>query len=83
MGHHGAATSPPAYFVLTAGQTSKTITVSVKQDKTGEADETFFVDLTSIVNGLPKKGRGVGTILNDDYVAQSATLLAKTVTKRA
>ena len=48
------------------GKTSQAVTVQVVRDKVKEADETFFVDLTGVVNALIKKSRGVGTILNDD-----------------
>lgn len=48
------------------GQTSKTITVSVRGDKKAEADETFFVNLSSAQNALFGDGQGVGTIVNDD-----------------
>jgi Calx-beta domain/FG-GAP-like repeat len=48
------------------GQTSKTITISVRGDKKVEADETFFVNLSSAQNALLADGQGVGTIVNDD-----------------
>jgi Calx-beta domain/FG-GAP-like repeat len=48
------------------GQTSKSVTVSVRGDKKAEADETFFVNLSSAQNALIDDGQGVGTILNDD-----------------
>jgi probable HAF family extracellular repeat protein len=48
------------------GETSKQITISVKGDKTKEADETFFVNLSSASGGLIADGQGLGTILNDD-----------------
>jgi hypothetical protein len=49
------------------GETTKTITISVKGDSKKEANETFYVDLTGITdNMLFTKNRGVGTILNDD-----------------
>jgi hypothetical protein len=49
------------------GETTKTITVTVKGDKKREADETFFVDLSGpSTNALVSVPRGVGTILNDD-----------------
>jgi hypothetical protein len=49
-----------------AGQTSATITVRVIGDTTVEPDENFFVDLTSTTNSFIARGRGQGTILNDD-----------------
>jgi hypothetical protein len=49
------------------GETSKTITVEVRGDNRREGNETFFVDLFGNgSNSLLVKGRGVGTILNDD-----------------
>jgi N-acetylneuraminic acid mutarotase len=53
-------------LTFTAGQTTKTVTVQVKRDRVREPDETFFVNLTSAVNGVLKKQQGIGTILNDD-----------------
>ena len=41
------------------GETTKTITIEVKDDSKKEADETFS-------NSLITKYRGIGTILNDD-----------------
>jgi Calx-beta domain/FG-GAP-like repeat len=48
------------------GETSKTVTISVRCDKTAEADETFYVNLSSAQGALIADGQGVGTILNDD-----------------
>ncbi len=48
------------------GQTSKTITVLVKGDKKKEANETFFVNLSTALNAVIADGQGLGTILNDD-----------------
>lgn len=62
----------PAEGTLTfaAGETSKTVSVTVNTDVVDEADETFFVDLSEAVNAsLTADGtddRGVGTIANDD-----------------
>jgi hypothetical protein len=52
------------------GQTSKTITISVKGDKKKESDETFFVTLTKANGALIDDDQGVGTILNDDGLAR-------------
>jgi len=51
-----------------AGETSKTITVSVVGDFFAEPDEQFFVDLRNPVNGVLADAQGVGTILNDDVI---------------
>ncbi len=48
------------------GQTSKTVTVSVRGDRTREADETFFLNLLSSQGATIGDGQGLGTILNDD-----------------
>jgi probable HAF family extracellular repeat protein len=48
------------------GETSKEITVAVKGDRQKEADETFFVDLSSAIGALIEISRGRGTILDDD-----------------
>jgi large repetitive protein len=42
------------------------VTVYVKGDTLHEADETFFVNLTSPINALVAKGQGKGVIKNDD-----------------
>ena len=49
-----------------AGQTQKTVTVYVRGDTLKEADETFFVNLSSPINALIAKGQGKGVIKNDD-----------------
>ncbi len=48
------------------GETSKTITVTVKGDKKTEAYETFFVNLSNATGASIDDGQGVGTITNDD-----------------
>ena len=49
------------------GETTKTITIVVKGDSKKEANETFYLDLSSnSSNSLFTKKRGIGTILNDD-----------------
>jgi hypothetical protein len=48
------------------GETSKTVTVLVNGDTTYEHDETFFVNLSGVLNGTIGRGQGVGTIVNDD-----------------
>ncbi len=53
-------------LVFTAGELSKTVTVTVSGDTDAEPDETFFVDLSGAVNANIGDSRGVGTITNDD-----------------
>src|SRR5262249_62299261 len=48
------------------GETTKTITVEVKGDRSREADETFFLNLSGVVNALLEDNQGLGTIRNDD-----------------
>ena len=52
---------------FTSGQTSKTVTVSSIQDSNYEANETFYLNLSSATNGASiADSQGVGTISNDD-----------------
>jgi hypothetical protein len=49
------------------GETTKTITVTVKGDSKREGNELFYLDLfANSSNSQIKKSRGIGTILNDD-----------------
>ena len=49
------------------GETTKTITITVKGDSKREGNETFYLDLFGLSsNALFTKNRGIGTILNDD-----------------
>jgi hypothetical protein len=50
------------------GETSKTISVAVKADKSNENDETFTVQLNNAVGAALAKSSGTGTIRNDDAV---------------
>jgi Calx-beta domain/FG-GAP-like repeat/FG-GAP repeat len=51
---------------FTGGQTSKTISVAVIGDRLAEANETFFVSLSSPTNAVIDDGQGVGTIVDDE-----------------
>jgi hypothetical protein len=54
-------------ITFAAGETTKTVTITVKGDSKKEADETFYLDLFgNSSNSLITKSRGIGTILNDD-----------------
>ena len=53
------------------GQTSQTIAVAVLGDLVAEANETFFVNLTTPVNATISDAQGVGTIANDEGVSLS------------
>lgn len=49
--------------------TTRTITVVVRGDTVGEANETFFVNLSSPAGATLADPQGVGTITNDDLAA--------------
>lgn len=53
-------------LTFTAGQTSKTITVTIVGDTRKGGSETVFVNLTNPIGATIADGQGVGTILNDD-----------------
>jgi len=71
---NGTAVAPGDYvtaggnLTFTAGQTNKTVTIRVNGDATNELDETFIVALSDAVNANLGKGRGFGTIVNDDPI---------------
>ena len=48
------------------GETSRTISVSIKGDRKREADETFSVNLSNAVGATISDGVATATILNDD-----------------
>ncbi len=52
--------------IISAGNTSTTVTVQINGDVFTEMDETFFVNISAIIGGLITDGQGLGTILNDD-----------------
>ncbi|QOV89480.1 Calx-beta domain-containing protein [Humisphaera borealis] len=53
-------------ITFAAGQTSKTITVTIVGDTRKGGNETVFVNLTSPLGATIADSQGVGTILNDD-----------------
>ncbi len=54
-------------LVFNAGQTSKTITITVNHDTLDEDNETFFVNLSNpSANATILKGQGQGTITDND-----------------
>ena len=58
---------PPATLTFAAGQTTQqTFTVPVVGDLLDEANETFFVNLSSPGNATIADGQGIGTITDDD-----------------
>ena len=69
----GTATSGTDYTALgsgtltfAAGETSRTVTVSVTGDETDEPDETVVVSLSGSVNTAISTASGTGTITDDD-----------------
>jgi hypothetical protein len=71
------ATQPGDYasssgtLTFNAGETTKTVTVSVNGDTLDEADETFLVNLSTPVGATISDGQGVGTITDDDETPQA------------
>jgi len=51
---------------IPSGQQTYTFDVTVNGDALVEANETFFVNLTSVANAMVLDGQGQGTIQNDD-----------------
>ncbi|HZA01243.1 MAG TPA: Calx-beta domain-containing protein, partial [Hyphomicrobiaceae bacterium] len=49
-----------------AGESTKTVLVTISGDTTVEDNETFFLDLTNATAGIIVDGQGLGTITNDD-----------------
>jgi subtilisin family serine protease len=71
-GKNGDYTSTSGTLSFSPGQTSRTVSVAVRNDSTVEANETFFVDLSRASGAAIAVSRGTGTILNDDVVAAAA-----------
>jgi hypothetical protein len=59
-------TSASGTLTFSAGQTSRTVTVSIAGDATPEGDETFALVLSNPGNATIAKATGIGTILNHD-----------------
>lgn len=53
-------------LIFSPGITSQNVVISVVGDTTVEGNETLYVLLSSAINASIRRGRGVGTILNDD-----------------
>lgn len=70
------AVTTPRLLKISAGQTTKTFTISVKGDREEEPDEWFYVDLSSPVNAAIAGGQAKGTILDDDGAAAARTAAA-------
>jgi len=70
---NGSATAGIDYVASTltsqtipAGSSTYTFTVLVNGDTLNEPSETFFVNVTNVINAVVVDGQGVGTIVNDD-----------------
>jgi hypothetical protein len=57
---------PVTGFGIPAGQLTKTFTVTINGDTAVEANESFFVWLSSVSGAVLQDGQGIGTITNDD-----------------
>lgn len=57
-GHHSVSLAP--------GETSQYLSVLIKGDTVVEGDETFYIVLSDPVDASIRRGRALGTILNDD-----------------
>ncbi|UPY36670.1 Calx-beta domain-containing protein [Sediminicoccus sp. KRV36] len=62
----GDYTAKTGTVTFAAGETSKTVSVSVKGDTVIEADETFGLLLSNVTRATLAAGGGIGTIRNDD-----------------
>ena len=64
----GDYTSTSGDLTFTPGQTAKTVDVTVKGDDLDEVNETYFVNLSALVNlnSVGNDTQGVGTITDDD-----------------
>lgn len=62
----GDYTSGSATLSFAPGEISKTFSVPVQNDLLNEAEELFYVILSSPVNAPVARGRGVGTITDND-----------------
>ncbi len=56
-------------LTFAAGETSKTIDVTINGDETEESDESFFIELTNAVNASIADNQGEATIEDDDAPA--------------
>jgi hypothetical protein len=59
-------TAAAGTVTIPAGQTGATITVAVRGDRLGEADETFAVNLSAATGATIADGQGIGTIVDNE-----------------
>jgi predicted secreted protein len=62
---------------IPAGQQTYTFDVTVNGDTTAEANETFFVNVTSVSGATISDGQGTGTITNDDVAATPLVVISQ------
>jgi CSLREA domain-containing protein len=62
------------------GTVSRTISVAIAGDEVVEANETFFVKLSSPINATLADSRGTGTIIDDDFPAVEPAVAISDVT---
>lgn len=75
-GRKGDYTATSGTLTFNPGETFKVVSVSVVNDTLVEADETFFVRLSTASGAAISVGTGTGTIVNDDGVTTQASLAA-------
>ena len=75
-GRTGDFLSTSGTLTFAPGQTTKTVAVTVNNDRLVEASETFTVRLSSPVGATIATGTATGTILDDDALAAAFASLA-------
>lgn len=73
-GKTGDYTATSGTLTFNPGETSKVVSVAVRNDSAVEADETFFMDLSRASGATISTARGTGTIVNDDVAAAASKL---------
>jgi subtilisin family serine protease len=74
-GRTGDYTATSGTLTFNPGETSKVISVAVRNDSVVEADETFFVDLSRASGATIATARGTGTIVNEDVAPATVSRL--------
>jgi hypothetical protein len=74
-GRTGDYTSTSGTLTFNPGETSKVVSVAVRNDSVVEADERFFVDLSRASGATIATARGIGTIVNDDVAPATVSRL--------
>ena len=74
-GRTGDYTATSGTITFNPGETSKVVSVAVRNDSVAEADERFFVDLSRASGATIATARGIGTIVNDDVAPATVSRL--------